>query len=446
MKKSLILHNVILRTVCYENGGYEVKTVGDAFMIAFDGVAEAVNCGLAMQVALFDTEWPSALLDVPICKADRHWNGLTIRVGVNTGPVSFVTSELTNRVDYFGHTVNVAARLENTCPPGAVRLLNQMYKIVRPCVTTAHSASAVEEIHLRGVEQTAEVATLYPLSLEGRRAAPLSQRDEKNLMAVVMIEREESTSSPYGRAITAERSFDDRTRRASLRAHNACVAAVHLDTGISRGANVTTAFNKSLYDCVRCLERTNGNMVTLVGTCAVIGWNLAKPNDAPTESAFRFTRLLQRYQNTLRASGLCTGTVFYGDVGTAQQRFLTVVGDAVHTAWTLCDAALMEGVMCLYAIPEGVVKGRLLDELLEYPVSVGPGVGCVYSLAEVDADPGSGGDTWSECMSQGSAIFVMEQFHKTPILRKVASDRSLDRSPHSYGSGGSSPRVQDNST
>ncbi|KAJ9468052.1 Adenylate cyclase [Diplonema papillatum] len=121
MKKALQVHNSILRAALREYHGYEVKTIGDAFMVAFPSLHNAVDFGLAVQKLLYDATWPAALLELPHCEyIEEAWKGLRIRVGVSVGDVTVEKNEVSDRLDYFGPTVNKAARLEAACPPGAV--------------------------------------------------------------------------------------------------------------------------------------------------------------------------------------------------------------------------------------------------------------------------------------------------------------------------------------
>ena len=62
-KPLLDLHNVIMRRALAKHGGYEVKTEGDAFMIAFAEPIHAARFACAVQLELLDAEWPAYLLE-----------------------------------------------------------------------------------------------------------------------------------------------------------------------------------------------------------------------------------------------------------------------------------------------------------------------------------------------------------------------------------------------
>ena len=65
-------HNRLLREQWQAYGGAEVKTVGDAFIVAFGSAADAMSASVAAQRAMADHPWP----------ADAT---VRIRVGVHRG-------------------------------------------------------------------------------------------------------------------------------------------------------------------------------------------------------------------------------------------------------------------------------------------------------------------------------------------------------------------------
>ncbi|KAJ9468653.1 Adenylate cyclase [Diplonema papillatum] len=97
MKKGLKLHNEIIRQCILQYSGYEVKTIGDAFMVAFETVSSALNFGLDVQERLLDAPWPPALYDLPQCSKDVDgiWAGIRVRIGVHQGDVELETNGIT---------------------------------------------------------------------------------------------------------------------------------------------------------------------------------------------------------------------------------------------------------------------------------------------------------------------------------------------------------------
>ncbi|MDT5017887.1 MAG: hypothetical protein QOD39_4047 [Mycobacterium sp.] len=99
-------HFALLAAIVRAHDGAVVKTIGDAVMASFSDPAQAVLAALAMQ-ARFGLS------------AERV-RDLVLKVGVHAGPSVVVT--LNGRLDYFGSTVNMAARLQGASSGGDIVL------------------------------------------------------------------------------------------------------------------------------------------------------------------------------------------------------------------------------------------------------------------------------------------------------------------------------------
>jgi TolB-like protein/class 3 adenylate cyclase/Tfp pilus assembly protein PilF len=84
-----------------EHDGRLIRTMGDGFLVEFDSAAEAVACGLEIQEGLRSDH----------AGGDRQ---IWLRIGINTGDV------IADDRDIYGHSVNIAARLEGLAEPGEV--------------------------------------------------------------------------------------------------------------------------------------------------------------------------------------------------------------------------------------------------------------------------------------------------------------------------------------
>ena len=104
-------HFAFLAGIVRDHDGAVVKTIGDAVMAAFGDPANAVKAALAMQARIesFNRDQGSA-----------SGMGLAIKLGVHAGSSVVVT--LNDRLDYFGSTVNMAARLQNQSLAGDIVL------------------------------------------------------------------------------------------------------------------------------------------------------------------------------------------------------------------------------------------------------------------------------------------------------------------------------------
>jgi class 3 adenylate cyclase len=92
-------HFELLRTHVAAEGGVFVKTIGDAVMAAFPEEGAAVRAAVAMQAS-----WDGFCLRTPVASQTN------LKLGVHAGPAYVVTAN--GVLDYFGQTVNVAARLQ----------------------------------------------------------------------------------------------------------------------------------------------------------------------------------------------------------------------------------------------------------------------------------------------------------------------------------------------
>ncbi|MDX6749732.1 adenylate/guanylate cyclase domain-containing protein [Geminicoccaceae bacterium 1502E] len=102
-------HLGVLRQGVLGAGGTVVKTIGDAVMAVFPEAAAAMRAALA---ALAETERQ------PL--APPGIAPLRLKIGIHRGPV--IAAALEAGPDFFGHTVNVAARLCSLAGAGGICL------------------------------------------------------------------------------------------------------------------------------------------------------------------------------------------------------------------------------------------------------------------------------------------------------------------------------------
>jgi class 3 adenylate cyclase len=94
-KRTVAMHDDVVRNVLPEFGGREIETAGDSFLVAFDNVESAIRCGLTLVPALAAIQ-------------------LSIRVGIHSGEV--VRSQDQVR----GLAVHAAARIVDQAGSGEV--------------------------------------------------------------------------------------------------------------------------------------------------------------------------------------------------------------------------------------------------------------------------------------------------------------------------------------
>jgi len=119
--------------------GAVVKTIGDAILAAFHDPAAALAAAVEMQrrVAGFN--------------AEQDGPGIVLKVGLHDGPAIAVT--LNDRLDYFGATVNLAARLQGESRGGDVVLSCSMADDPQVAAALAEHRANAERARLKGFDR-----------------------------------------------------------------------------------------------------------------------------------------------------------------------------------------------------------------------------------------------------------------------------------------------------
>jgi class 3 adenylate cyclase len=121
-------HFEVLREAIAREDGALIKTIGDSVMAVFRRPVAAVRAV---------TEARSAL-----ARDSDQRPPLQLKAGLHTGPCIAVT--LNDRLDYFGSTVNIAARLESLSSGGDIIISSTVYGDPEVAALLADSASDVE--------------------------------------------------------------------------------------------------------------------------------------------------------------------------------------------------------------------------------------------------------------------------------------------------------------
>ena len=99
-------HFHLLNDIVAAEGGAVVKTIGDAVMATFPAPDRALAAGLRMREAIGG-----------VGSETRH-EDLLLKIGIHEGPCLAVM--LNDRLDYFGQTVNIAARVQGLATSRAI--------------------------------------------------------------------------------------------------------------------------------------------------------------------------------------------------------------------------------------------------------------------------------------------------------------------------------------
>jgi adenylate cyclase len=153
-------HFDFIRETVTRLDGTAVKTLGDGVMCAFQQLDDALEAALTVQEQV--TRWGEAqAIDPP----------LVLKLGVHVGPVIAMTAN--DRLDYFGRTVNVAARLGDQSRGGDVVLLADVSDEL--AVTRPGWQSDRFTCRLRGLDGEQHLVRLRPEHADSgipRRAPP----------------------------------------------------------------------------------------------------------------------------------------------------------------------------------------------------------------------------------------------------------------------------------
>jgi len=122
-------HFRILQEIVASEGGAVVKTIGDAVMATFPTPDRAVAAALRMRDSV-----------------QRLKNDLLVKIGIHEGPCLAVT--LNDRLDYFGQTVNIAARVQSLADSREIFATKSV-------VENAQVSKILEASKLRLTEQSA---------------------------------------------------------------------------------------------------------------------------------------------------------------------------------------------------------------------------------------------------------------------------------------------------
>eukprot|EP00756_Hemistasia_phaeocysticola_P010901 Hpha_TRINITY_DN15063_c3_g10::TRINITY_DN15063_c3_g10_i1::g.124087::m.124087 len=356
MSEALRIHNATLRRVARDLSGYEVKIIGDALMLAFARAADAVEFGVEAQVRLAHTKWPVSLCEHPLCCLQEEptgtvlWHGLRVRIGVNWGHARVEINPVTRRYDYFGPTVNTAARVEAALKHGGLTGVTQA---AMDEIGGKHGGAFVEEMGektLKGVAQPVKIYVVLHPTLAGRcqllQQPMLSGLNLAEIRSYSMNINPLSPSRVSPSESTASR-FDKRLSRADPAAAR---LALRLESSVASCATVLGArFNHTevtiselLIATETAALRTQGRVVCVVSALYFVCWNAGMPCADHVCQCAHFVGLLQPRLSA--HVGAASGPVLAGNIAGRRSRFVTVAGSCVELSVALTQAAAARGV------------------------------------------------------------------------------------------------------
>jgi class 3 adenylate cyclase len=140
-------HFDILGKVVAHNSGSIVKTIGDAVMASFMNPLQAVKAAVEMHK------------EVEQMNASLGAKDIILKIGIHSG--ASIVVNLNDRLDYFGQTVNIAARVQNLAAADEIYLTTDVYNFEG--VAGFLSGESVEQ-SLARVKGVQEELSVYKVS------------------------------------------------------------------------------------------------------------------------------------------------------------------------------------------------------------------------------------------------------------------------------------------
>eukprot|EP01060_Flectonema_neradi_P022418 TRINITY_DN3065_c0_g1_i5.p1 TRINITY_DN3065_c0_g1~~TRINITY_DN3065_c0_g1_i5.p1 ORF type:complete len:507 (+),score=116.07 TRINITY_DN3065_c0_g1_i5:717-2237(+) len=313
MKRALKMHDTLIRNCISNFGGYEVKTIGDSFMVAFSTFESGCEFAMSVQDRMLSATWPFDLR-LPTEFEEHGWNGLMVRIGLHFGEVTTETNPVSGREDYFGRTVNKAARLERACVPGGVAIDAEMLSEIS--LNDDWNHRTINE-HLKGIDDN-------PVAIK------VLIRSDNSFAAMRTLASDTSSVSTFLDS-TAFQTIDRLlTKRSStvctLRFGVECCEVPESDPPHGNPAfDIQSEINTSLAKSISCLERTEGSLVTVLSCSITIGWNTTRNSPAHFENALRFVSLMYGAESRSVREGGNSGSAIRDGVRTVHQHVQLVV-------------------------------------------------------------------------------------------------------------------------
>ncbi len=127
-------HNALIREQLRAYEGYEVKTMGDGFMVAFQSAKKGLDCAIAMQRAFAEHN-------------TSHGEHVKIRIGLHAGEV------IKDQDDFYGKNVIMASRVAGKAVGGEILVSSLLRQLVESSVGSSMFGDP-REVELKGLAGT----------------------------------------------------------------------------------------------------------------------------------------------------------------------------------------------------------------------------------------------------------------------------------------------------
>jgi class 3 adenylate cyclase len=125
-------HNQIFRQAITQHEGWEVKSYGDGFMLAFPSSRKAILCALEIQKGLEKSN-------------QQYEQPIRVRIGINSG------EPIQQGDDYIGRAVNLASRIQNEANGGQILISEVVRNLAGPIQGVQYVDRGI--FKLQGIEE-----------------------------------------------------------------------------------------------------------------------------------------------------------------------------------------------------------------------------------------------------------------------------------------------------
>lgn len=190
-------HNQIIRNTIGKHEGKEVKVIGDAFLVSFSSVANAVRCAIEIQEQF-------GKYNESISEKEK----ILLRIGIHMGDIILKDN------DVFGDGVNIASRIEPLAEPGGICISQEVYNLVRHKLDLQVVSLGPKE--LKNIKDKIEIYEILVGSLSTTTHKAAKRKSYRNkwkylsalaffsiigLMVIVFLLNKSSSDSLYSRRL-----------------------------------------------------------------------------------------------------------------------------------------------------------------------------------------------------------------------------------------------------
>ena len=136
-------HNALIREQLNAHGGYEVKTMGDGFMVAFQSAKKGLDCAIAIQRAFAEALTPGA----SPTGGEGSSAHVKVRIGLHAGET------IKDGDDFYGKNVIMASRVAGKALGGEILVSSLLRSLVESSVDRALFSES-KETELKGLAGT----------------------------------------------------------------------------------------------------------------------------------------------------------------------------------------------------------------------------------------------------------------------------------------------------